>query len=262
VITVRIAATGATQAAAEDAAGQTAAEVRRRLGELVFGEGEDTLASVVGASLKAAGRTLAVAESCTGGMLGKMLTDVPGASEYFLGGVVAYADGAKTALLGVPADVIAAHGAVSEPVARRLAEGARERFGADYGLGITGIAGPAGGSAEKPVGLVYIGLAGPDAAVVHRHVFGGDRHIIRRRCPEPPPTGAGGGRLSPARRRTELRASAACPGCRRFLPRASAAFGSGLPCRRGWRTIQAAVRQPRHEPAEDLWRGHVRGRQR
>jgi nicotinamide-nucleotide amidase len=182
VISVRITAAGPTKQAAEAAADETAAEVRRRLGELVFAGDDQTMPQVVGEALQAAGETLAAAESCTGGMLGEMITEVPGASGYFLGGVVAYADRAKTELLGVPAGLIAAHGAVSGPVAEALAEGARRRFGADWGLGVTGIAGPAGGSAEKPVGLVYIAVAGRGGAAVHRHVFPGDREVIRRRA--------------------------------------------------------------------------------
>jgi len=184
VVAVRIAASGETADAAEAAADATADEARRRLGGLVFGDGERTLAAVVGDRLRADGRTLAVAESCTGGMLGGMLTDAAGASDYFLGGVVAYADAAKTSLLGVDAGLIARRGAVSDPVATAMAEGVRDRLGADWGVGITGIAGPTGGSAEKPVGLVFIALAGPapDAPTTHRHVFPGDRDTIRRRA--------------------------------------------------------------------------------
>lgn len=182
VITVRVAASGDTaeQAAAE--AARTAAEVRRRLGELVFGEDGQTLAGAVGAALAAAGQTLALAESCTGGLLGQMVTAVPGASEYFLGGAVCYADRAKAELLGVPGELIRSHGAVSEPVAAAMAEGARRRFGADWAVGITGIAGPTGGTADKPVGLVFIALAGAAGTKVHRHVFGGTREIVRQRA--------------------------------------------------------------------------------
>jgi len=182
VISVRIAAAGRTGDDAQAAAETTAAEVRRRLGDLVFGQDDETLAAVVGKALKAAGATLAVAESCTGGMIGEMITAVPGASEYFLGGVVSYANQAKAELLGVAADVIAAGGAVSEAVAAAMAEGAAERFGADWAVGVTGIAGPTGGTAEKPVGLVYVAIAGPGGTKVHRHVFPGDRDVIRRRA--------------------------------------------------------------------------------
>ena len=182
IVTVRVTANAESKAAAEAAAEADAARIRRRLGELVFGAGGDTLAAVVGQALRSAGDSLAVAESCTAGMLGEMLTAVPGASRYFLGGVVAYADEAKTALLGVPAELIRAHGAVSEPVAQALAAAAAERFGADWGIGITGIAGPTGGSSDKPVGLVFIGLAGPGGVAAHRCIFPGSREVVRRRA--------------------------------------------------------------------------------
>ena len=107
---------------------------------------------------------------------------MPDASEYFLGGAVCYADRAKEDLLEVPGELIRAHGAVSEQVAAAMAEGARRRFGADWAVGITGIAGPTGGTADKPVGLVFIALAGADGTEVRRHVFGGTRKIVRQRA--------------------------------------------------------------------------------
>ena len=182
VIAVRIVAGGKDETQARAAAEQTAEEVRRRLGDLVFGEDGDTLAVVAGRALRAAGRTLAVAESCTGGMLSEMVTAESGASEYFLGGIVSYANSAKMDLLGVPAELTQAEGAVSEAVAAAMAEGARARFGSDWALGITGVAGPTGGSAEKPVGLVYIAVASAADTAVHRHRFSGDRATIRRRA--------------------------------------------------------------------------------
>ena len=121
------------------------------------------------------GQTLAVAESCTGGALGAALVARSGASAYFLGGVQAYANAAKVSMLGVPDAMIAAHGAVSEPVARAMAEGARQRMGADFGVSITGVAGPGGGTPEKPVGLVFIACAGPNGTVCVQHRFGRDR---------------------------------------------------------------------------------------
>lgn len=128
--------------------------------------------------------TVAVAESCTGGLLAGALTGVPGSSGYFLGGVVAYADGSKAALLGVPAATLAAHGAVSAQVARAMAVAVRERFGASIAASVTGIAGPGGGSEEKPVGLTYVGLAGApggDGSVaVRRFTWSGDRDANRR----------------------------------------------------------------------------------
>ena len=171
---------------AAERAAQLAA-MRDRLVELVgdaaFSDREEeTLESVVGRLLSAAGRTLTTAESCTGGLVAERLTRVAGSSDYFLGGVVSYTNELKIRLLGVPAAAIAEHGAVSEPVAEAMARGVRSRYGADYGIGITGIAGPGGGSPTKPVGTVHIALAGPqDGAVVHRKVrFPGGRDRVRQ----------------------------------------------------------------------------------
>jgi nicotinamide-nucleotide amidase len=146
---------------------------------------EDTLESVVGGLLRAAGATLTVAESCTGGLLGERLTRVAGSSDYFVGGAITYGDRLKTALLGVPPALLQAHGAVSEPVARAMAEGVRSRLGSDYGAAITGVAGPGGGSETKPVGTVHLAIAGPPPApgrpeVDHRQLrLPGDRERIR-----------------------------------------------------------------------------------
>ncbi len=125
--------------------------------------------------LKARNWTLAVAESCTGGLLGHRITEVPGSSAYFLGGVIAYADAVKASVLDVDAALLRRWGAVSPQVAAAMAGGVRVRLGADVGIGITGIAGPTGGTAEKPVGLVYIGLALPRERRVWRHVWTDDR---------------------------------------------------------------------------------------
>ncbi len=160
-ISLRIVAHGATPAEAAAKAEPDVRAIREKLGELVFGEGTDELQGAVGALLAAKGRTVATAESCTGGLVGHLLTEVPGSSAYYLGGVVAYANEAKIAHLGVAPELIARHGAVSAEVARALAAGARGKFGADYGLGITGVAGPGGGTAEKPVGMVHVAVAGP-----------------------------------------------------------------------------------------------------
>ncbi|HBL31200.1 MAG TPA: competence/damage-inducible protein A [Acidobacteria bacterium] len=140
----------------------------------------DTLEKVVGELLRAASATLALAESCTGGLVAERITRVPGSSDYFLGGAVTYTNELKTLLVGVPAEQIAAHGAVSEPVARAMAEGARRALGSTWGIGITGVAGPGGGSEEKPVGTVHLALAGPDGETLHRKMrFPGDRERIR-----------------------------------------------------------------------------------
>ena len=124
--------------------------------------------------------TLAVAESCTGGLLGGRITSVSGSSDYFLGGIIAYANAVKSRELGVDPVVLDREGAVSEPVARQMARGVRERFGADFGIGITGVAGPLGGTDRKPVGLVYIALADRRQCSVYSSVFSGDREAVRQ----------------------------------------------------------------------------------
>lgn len=126
------------------------------------------------------GLTVALAESCTGGLVAAVLTEIPGSSGYFLGCVVSYADSAKESLLGVPPATLAAHGAVSAQVARAMALAARERFGASLAASVTGIAGPDGGTMEKPIGLTYIGLADAGTVQVQRHLWPGDRAAIRR----------------------------------------------------------------------------------
>ena len=155
--------------------------LRELLGDTVFAErDEDTLESVVGTLLAARGATLAVGESCTGGLVAERATRVPGSSAWFLGAAVAYSNEAKTALLGVPADLLAREGAVSEATAGALARGARARFGAGWGIGVTGIAGPGGGSEAKPVGTVHIAVAEENDSLVHRRgVFPGDRERVR-----------------------------------------------------------------------------------
>jgi PncC family amidohydrolase len=136
---------------------------------------EELLEAHVGALLRQRGLTLATAESCTGGLLGHRLTNVPGSSDYYLGGVVSYADAVKRALLGVEPEVLAREGAVSEAVARQMAAGVRRLLHADLGIGITGIAGPTGGTPGKPVGLVYIALAAEGTGRCERHLWPYDR---------------------------------------------------------------------------------------
>jgi len=157
-------------------------EIYRRLGDLVYGKDEETLVSVVSQLLRKHKKTLAVAESCTGGMLGKELTDIAGSSEYFKSGWIVYSNQAKTDFLNVDAELIEKYGAVSEEVARQLAGNARRLADADYGIGITGIAGPDGGSEDKPVGLVYIGLVDSEQVKVGRYILGGERAMVRRRA--------------------------------------------------------------------------------
>lgn len=154
--------------------------LRERLGTLVYGEGEAPLETVLVRLLSEHGRTLSTAESCTGGMIAELVTSVPGSSAVLRGGVVAYANTAKRALLGVPEALLAEHGAVSDPVARAMAEGARTRFGTDYAVATTGIAGPTGGTKEKPVGLMYVALADAAGTESRELFFAFDRERNRR----------------------------------------------------------------------------------
>jgi len=156
-----------------------AAALAREVGEVLLGPIDAPQEELVGRLLKQQGLTLAVAESCTGGLIGHRVTNVPGASDYFLGGVVSYSNEAKMDLLRVPADVLAESGAVSAEAARAMARGVREVFGAAVGLSATGIAGPSGGSPEKPVGTVYFALATPLGEEVWHYLFRGNREEIK-----------------------------------------------------------------------------------
>ncbi|HHV54749.1 MAG TPA: nicotinamide-nucleotide amidohydrolase family protein [Firmicutes bacterium] len=181
---LRITARAADRSAAEAMIAPVEAEVRRRLGEWVYGTDSDTLESVVGRLLVERGERLAVAESCTGGLVAGRITSVAGSSRYFERGYITYSNEAKKACLGVPESLLAAHGAVSEPVARAMAAGARKAAGVEWAVSTTGIAGPTGGTPEKPVGLVYIAVAGPDAHTVtcSQHLFRGDRQTVQQRA--------------------------------------------------------------------------------
>jgi competence/damage-inducible protein CinA-like protein len=153
--------------------------LRGKVGPFIYSNRGETLEEVVAGLLTAKRRTLACAESCSGGLLAHRLTNVPGSSAYFLAGIVAYGNAAKTDLLGVPRSLLLRHGAVSAPVARAMAAGVRRRAKATYGIGITGIAGPTGGTVKKPVGLVYISLAEPDRVEVRKHLFFGGRKEVK-----------------------------------------------------------------------------------
>jgi nicotinamide-nucleotide amidase len=157
------------------------AALAERLGTAAWGEGDADLAAVVGHALVDRGLTVATAESCTGGLVAKRLTDAPGASAWMKGGIVAYSNGAKSALLGVAEDLIAGHGAVSEPVVRAMVENARVRLAADCALAVTGIAGPGGGTPEKPVGTVWIAAAVRDRVETRLVRQAGSRSEIRER---------------------------------------------------------------------------------
>jgi nicotinamide-nucleotide amidase len=156
--------------------------LRSRGAENVYAEGESDLAALVLDEARSRGVRLAVAESCTGGLVGARLTEVPGSSEVFVGGVIAYDNALKVDLLGVPETLMAEHGAVSEPVARAMAEGAAQRFGVAAAISVTGVAGPGGGTAEKPVGTVWIGSWYNGTVETHRSVFPGSRHEVRARA--------------------------------------------------------------------------------
>ncbi len=160
---------------------ELADKVRERLQEFIFSEKDDSLPEVVVAELKRRGLTLAVAESCTGGGLGNLVTSVPGSSEVFLGGVIAYANSLKTGLLGVKEETLKRHGAVSERTAAEMAAGVRKLCQAAIGLSVTGVAGPGGDNAKKPVGLVYMHLSAVDAERGQRQIFSGSRETIKSR---------------------------------------------------------------------------------
>ncbi len=174
-VKLRITARAASADGAEALLEPVEAEIRARTGALCFGVDDDSLASVVLELLRRRGQTLAVAESCTGGGLGAALAAVPGASDVFVGGVIAYANAVKQGVLGVSPELLETHGAVSDPVAQAMAQGARRVTGADWALAITGVAGPGGGTEQKPVGLVHIAAAGPNGCVSEGIRFGSSR---------------------------------------------------------------------------------------
>jgi PncC family amidohydrolase len=152
------------------------------VGAHCYGEGDADLAALMLAELERRQSRLAVAESCTGGLIGERLTAVPGSSRVFVGGVVAYSNAVKLDLLGVSADTLAAHGAVSEPVAREMASGIARTLGTEAAVAVTGIAGPDGGTEEKPVGTVWIAVLWQGKVRAFHHVFPGERDLVRRRA--------------------------------------------------------------------------------
>jgi len=182
VITLCITATAEDKDKAQQMAEKDEKSLRNMLGELIYGTGEQTLAEVVGEKLAQQKKTIAVAESCTGGFLTKLLTDIPGASRYFTQGWVTYSNRAKASELGIPADFIEKHGAVSNQVAQAMARRARKKAETDFAIGVTGIAGPAGGSEHKPVGLVYISVDFANGCETKRFIFSHDRNCIRFRA--------------------------------------------------------------------------------
>jgi nicotinamide-nucleotide amidase len=176
-VDVRLAATGARAREWVDEAERI---VTGLLGPRIYGAGEEELEAVVVRRLTSQGKTLALAESCTGGCIAHRVTNVPGASAVLLAGLVTYSNEAKRKFLGVQAETLARHGAVSEAVALEMAQGARFQTGADYALSVTGIAGPAGGTGAKPVGTVFVGLAGPFSTLVERYFNPYDRETFKQ----------------------------------------------------------------------------------
>ena len=180
-VDLRIIATGKTDDEATVPAETLAATIRELAGKYIYGEGDAALEEVVGKLLKDRGETVATAESCTAGLLAGQFTDVPGSSDYFERGVVSYSNRSKTELLGVPAEMIEKHGAVSIEVAEAMASGIRKKAGTTYGIGITGIAGPGGGTDDKPVGTVFVAVAANDKIRSRIFRLTTDREINRQR---------------------------------------------------------------------------------
>ena len=166
--------------AAQARVDQLVEKIEEELGDAVFSDNGDSMEQIVGYYLQMRNATLAVAESCTGGLLAERITSVSGSSRYFVGGAVVYSNQLKTAFAGVPAELIEKRGAVSREVAAALAEGIRKSSGATLGLGVTGVAGPTGGTDAKPVGLVFHALASDGGTEVVERTFAGDRKRIRR----------------------------------------------------------------------------------
>ena len=182
VITLHVVASAKTKKQAGQMAKKDVNHLHSLLGNLIFGVDDQTLPEVVGEWLARNRKTITVAESCTGGLLTKLITDIPGASEYFTQGWITYSNKAKTELLGVPKKLIEKHGAVSEQVASAMAIAARQKARSDFAIAITGIAGPAGGSKQKPVGLVYISVCDKNDCQTKKCLFSYTRELIRTRA--------------------------------------------------------------------------------
>ncbi len=181
-VRLRITVEESDRARAEAIVARVERRIRDRAGTYVYGTGDQELEQVVGALLAGRGLTLSVAESCTGGQIAGRITDVSGSSAYFERGIVAYSNRSKVDLLGVPEELLNRTGAVSKDVAEAMAQGIRARAGTTFGLSTTGIAGPTGGTADKPVGLVWIGIADADGAIALKFTFAGERTLIKERA--------------------------------------------------------------------------------
>ncbi|HXW91807.1 MAG TPA: competence/damage-inducible protein A [Terriglobales bacterium] len=178
-IQLHLRSSAVSRAAAQQRVDELVSQIEDELGDYVFSDNGDSMEQIVGYYLEMRNTTLAVAESCTGGLVAERITSVSGSSRYFLGGAIVYSNSLKTELAGVPAELLEKHGAVSREVAAALAEGIRQSSGANLGLAVTGIAGPTGGTAEKPVGLVFHALAGDRSTEVVERRFSGNREQIR-----------------------------------------------------------------------------------
>jgi len=181
-VDLRILAAGKTFSEAQEKARTQERYLESIAGKYIYGKDDDTLPDILGQLLKDNDKTMAVAESCTGGQLGETITSISGASEFFLGGLITYSNASKIQLLGVPAEIIEKYGAVSEECALAMATGCRNKFECDYALAITGIAGPTGGSDDKPVGTTFIGLSSKYDEYVHKFVLGNNREANRIRA--------------------------------------------------------------------------------
>jgi nicotinamide-nucleotide amidase len=181
-VRLRITAEESDRARAEALVARVDGRIRERAGKHIYGTGEQELEEVVGALLAERGLTLSVAESCTGGLIASRMTDVSGSSAYFERGVVTYSNRSKVDVLGVPEELLKRTGAVSKDIAEAMAQGIRARAGTTFGLSTTGIAGPTGGTADKPVGLVWIGIADGKGAIALRYTFAGERTLIKERA--------------------------------------------------------------------------------
>ncbi|MFD2171265.1 competence/damage-inducible protein A [Tumebacillus lipolyticus] len=182
-VKIRLTASAASEQEAQALIVPIEKSIRDRIGPYIYGIDDESLEVKVGQLLRAQGQTLAAAESCTGGLIGKMITDLSGCSDFFYGSLVTYHNSVKRSVLGVEEAVLSAHGAVSAECAVQMADGARQAAGTDWAISVTGIAGPGGGTDEKPVGLVYIAVAGPDGTTVNQHRWKhGDRTQIRLRA--------------------------------------------------------------------------------
>jgi nicotinamide-nucleotide amidase len=175
VVRLRISGVGTTAEVVKSRINKKVRELEELIPELIFGYEKQTLEEVVGILLSEKEATVATAESCTGGYIAHLITRIPGSSTYFKGSVVAYANEVKEKELNVPLEQLEAHGAVSEPVVKAMAEGVREKLGTTFGIATSGIAGPDGGTAEKPVGLVWMAVAGPTGTITTREMFGNNR---------------------------------------------------------------------------------------